>query len=213
LGDTFQDFLTEAEHLQSKYADQISLLVGLETDYITSVDLERTTDLLDQHETIQYIVGSVHHVQGVSIDFDRNTWLRSVWHANADTTSTTMTLNPDTKLPSPTPSDNSNSRLVEGYIPSLLELRAFLMKYFDAQYDMLQSLRPEVVGHFDLCLLWTPEVCLVSDGMEEVWERVVRNVDFVIGYGGLFEANAAALRKGWRTCYPGQDILKVCWRV
>lgn len=185
-----------------EYADRINLLVGLETDYITPPDLVRTKALLEDEE-IQYVVGSVHHVRGVSIDFDRSTWFRSIRHVNEGTTGTTMILDQHTQQPIPV----IDKRETKGYDPSIEELRPFLMDYFDAQYEMLQALQPEVVGHFDLCLLWTPEVSLRFE--REVWEKLERNVEYIIGYGGLFEANAAALRKGWRTSYPGLDILRV----
>lgn len=31
----------------------------------------------------------------------------------------------------------------------------------------------------------------------------------MINYGGLFEANGAALRKGWETSYPSREVLEV----
>ncbi|AET38451.1 histidinol-phosphatase Ecym_2752 [Eremothecium cymbalariae DBVPG len=39
-------------------------------------------------------------------------------------------------------------------------LRKFLLDYFELQYDMLKTLKPKVVGHFDLIRLFMPE-----DGM------------------------------------------------
>ena len=35
---------------------------------------------------------------------------------------------------------------------------------------------------------------------------VIRNIEFVKLYGGLFELNSSALRKGWNTSYPKRDI-------
>lgn len=101
------------------------------------------------------------------------------------------------------------SDIEESYHLSGGEIRPFLEAYFDAQYDLLRSYQPEVVGHFDLCLLWIPELDLGEEGFRDAWERMERNIRFAISYGALFEANAAALRKGWRTSYPSRDILKV----
>lgn len=82
--------------------------------------------------------------------------------------------------------------------------------YFDAQLDMLRALKPPVVGHFDLIRLKSedPERSLKS--WPGVWRRVVRNLEFVVGYGGLVEVNGAALRKGMREPYPKGEICKVC---
>jgi histidinol-phosphatase (PHP family) len=93
------------------------------------------------------------------------------------------------------------------------DIKAFLHAFFDAQFDMLRTHQPEVVGHIDLCLLWTPDISLRSADMGEVWEKVIRNVEYAITYGGLFEANAAAIRKGWKTSYPNPDILQVSLSV
>ncbi|KAJ5096159.1 Histidinol-phosphatase [Penicillium alfredii] len=80
--------------------------------------------------------------------------------------------------------------------------------YFDAQLDLLQQLRPPVVGHFDL-------IRLKSDDMERsfttwsgVWRRILRNLDFVASYGGLLELNSAALRKGMSEPYPKAEICR-----
>lgn len=82
--------------------------------------------------------------------------------------------------------------------------------YFDAQYEMLRELKPAVVGHFDLIRLFCddPEKQLRDYG-NGVWERVERNVDFVLSYGGLTELNSASIRKGWNEPYPRRDLCEV----
>ena len=94
-------------------------------------------------------------------------------------------------------------------VPTDQQLVPFLVKYLDAQYEMIEALEPEVVGHFDLCLLFNPGYRLDGPGREEVWSRVKRNVERVVRYGGLFEANGAAIRKGWETSYPSKEVLRV----
>lgn len=81
--------------------------------------------------------------------------------------------------------------------------------YFDAQLDMLEQLKPLVVGHFDL-------IRLKSDDMERsfttwpgVWSKILRNLDFIASYGGMLELNLAALRKGMTEPYPKAEICKV----
>ncbi|CUS10819.1 unnamed protein product [Tuber aestivum] len=79
--------------------------------------------------------------------------------------------------------------------------------YFDAQYEMLTQLKPAVVGHWDLIRLFSenPAKPLVEYG-SGVWDRVVRNVDFVLSYSGLTELNSASFRKGWDEPYPRRDL-------
>lgn len=79
--------------------------------------------------------------------------------------------------------------------------------YFDAQYTLLQRLRPAVIGHFDLCRLYYPDRDFKA--FPDVWSRIERNIRFGAEYGALFEINASAFRKGWSSAYPGPDVFEV----
>lgn len=81
--------------------------------------------------------------------------------------------------------------------------------YFDSQFEMLQALKPPVVAHFDLIRLKSDEPESSCTRWEAVWEKVLRNLEFIVGYGGLLEINTAALRKGLAEPYPASDICKV----
>ncbi|OBZ66444.1 putative histidinol-phosphatase [Grifola frondosa] len=180
LAAQFCGFLEEAHRLKSKYAGRIALLVGLETESITPVDLDRLAELLGQHAgRIEYVVGSVHHVNEIPIDFDLATFERSL-----------------------------NSFAVEkSENAGHLRMEAFLCSYFDAQYELLRRFHPEVVGHFDLCRLYNPG--LQFGDYPHALDKLKRNVKYAISYGALFEFNAAALRKGWNAAYPGEDVVKI----
>ena len=80
---------------------------------------------------------------------------------------------------------------------------------FDAQLDMLRELRPLVVGHFDLIRLKSDDMERSFKSWPGVWERVLRNLDFIAGYGGILELNGAALRKGMSEPYPKAEICQV----
>lgn len=171
----FSNFIDEAHRLQEVYSDQITLLIGLETEYILPADIHPLKSLLQsQGRRIEYIVGSTHHVNGIPIDFDLETYQRAVASCSSD--------------------------------PSK-QLEAYLCAYFDAQYDLMNHLHPEIIGHFDLCRLYTPDLSL--EKYPTVWEKVIRNIQFASDYGALFELNAAAFRKGWSTAYPGEDVVAV----
>lgn len=82
----FLSFLQEAHRLREKYASQITILVGLETEYVTTLDLDHLEKLLnDVGDQVQYLVGSVHHVNEVAIDFDQTTYERAVASASPHT--------------------------------------------------------------------------------------------------------------------------------
>lgn len=176
---TFDAYVVEASRLKKEKKDEIALLVGLETELIDpSTSFSDLEKVLARHgDEIDYLVGSVHHVAGVPIDFDRPTFdlaLKTV----------------------------SRQGQRQGD-----PLHLLFCDYFDAQLDLIERFRPQVIGHFDLCRLHHPHERLDTD--DEVWTRVVRNVRKAVEYGALFEVNTAALRKGWPTPYPGPEVLRV----
>ncbi|GAA5823225.1 hypothetical protein JCM5353_005125 [Sporobolomyces roseus] len=175
LSDTFSRYLKEANRLKELYRDKITLLVGLETEYIDSSGLSELSKLLETSSSlIDYIVGSVHHCDSLPIDFDQPRFdqVLSLQHGS---------------------SDDKHSKFTQ-----------LFSKYFDRQYELMDRLRPEVIGHFDLCRLYYPEMDFRE--FPEVWEKVKRNIGLGVEYGALFELNASAFRKGWKTGYPGVDV-------
>lgn len=82
-------------------------------------------------------------------------------------------------------------------------------RYFDEQLDMLTQLKPLVVGHFDLIKLKSDDPERSFKQSPGVWERILRNLDFIAGYGGMLELNSAALRKGMSEPYPKEEICRV----
>ncbi|KAJ3719197.1 Polymerase/histidinol phosphatase-like protein [Lentinula raphanica] len=176
LHDQFDAFIHEAHRLKTRYASQITLLIGLETEYITSIDLDQLESLLARYRgRIEFIVGSIHHVGGIPIDFDLATYQKSLDQQSGG---------------------SEDERL-----------ESFLCAYFDAQFQLLQRFRPEIIGHFDLCRLYHPEIRLSNYRCS--WELLKRNIRYAIEYGALFEVNGAAFRKNWKTAYPAEDILKL----
>lgn len=81
--------------------------------------------------------------------------------------------------------------------------------YFDAQHEMLLTLKPLTVGHFDLIRLLSDEPDGDLRALEGVWARIVRNLQVVLEQGGLVEINSSALRKGLKEPYPSRSICEV----
>jgi histidinol-phosphatase (PHP family) len=162
--------------LQAAYAPQIHLLIGFEGEWIRPAYGALITSLAADAR-VDYFIGSLHHVNGVPIDFDTAHYQRAV----ATTAEATE--------------------------------RGLFARYYDQQLEMLTALRPRVVGHFDLCRLMCasapPAVPDVRRDWPDVWDRVVRNLQFVASYGGWLECNTSALRKGLAEPYPCRDIAEV----
>ena len=81
--------------------------------------------------------------------------------------------------------------------------------YFDSQFEMLQALRPPVVGHFDLIRLLSDHRDTEFEGMAGVWQRIQRNLEYIASYGGLLELNSSGLRKGLAEPYACRSICQV----
>ena len=81
--------------------------------------------------------------------------------------------------------------------------------YFDLQYEMLNALKPPIVGHFDLIRLKSRNPDESFRRWPGVWKKVQRNLTCVVEYGGIFELNSAALRKGLKEPYPSAEICRV----
>jgi len=166
------NFYAEAVRLREKYASQITILIGFESDWIRETSLELTEELLKKHQ-FDLFVGSVHHVHTVPIDFDK-------------------------------PMYEDARRKSGGADEQLFE------DYFDTQYDMLQALNPPVVGHFDLIRLLSDDPERSFKPWSGVWTKIVRNLKFIAGYGGILELNSSALRKGMSEPYPKVEVCQVC---
>ena len=87
---------------------------------------------------------------------------------------------------------------------------ALFAAYFDEQFELIREIKPLVVGHFDVIRLWAPDKMIrLSQWGGTVWSKVVRNIEQVISYGGAFELNSAAFRKGFAEPYPTSEIAAV----
>ncbi|GAA6001320.1 hypothetical protein JCM10207_006607 [Rhodosporidiobolus poonsookiae] len=72
LATTFDAYLLEAHRLKKLHADKLTILVGLETEYIDRSGLDKLEKLIaDNADAIEYLVGSVHHCDELPIDFDK----------------------------------------------------------------------------------------------------------------------------------------------
>ena len=199
-------FHAEAVRLRAAYRGRLRILIGFETEWIEADAAHRVRALLAQCRC-DFVVGSVHHVLGTPIDFDRALYARARDAAGGHDA-------------------------------------ALFAAYFDAVRDVVHTLRPAVVGHFDLVRLLSdcpdgvaaqsvrlggaggaapssadsPELyakCerVVFRALPAVWRRIVACLRLVAEYGGVLEVNSSALRKGLRDPYPCEEICRVRRRL
>lgn len=174
----FDTYHRTARELQVKYAGQIELLVGMEIDWIRPASREWVDGLIARWG-MDMFVGSVHHVHGVPIDYDVETYARALGICEA----------------------RARER-------GCGEEEVLFEDYFDAQYEMLRGLEPPVVGHFDLIRLLSGCKDESLKRFDGVWSRIERNLAFTKSYGGCVELNSAGLRKGLKEPYPKMEVCK-----
>ncbi|KAI1755262.1 histidinol-phosphatase [Xylaria castorea] len=193
-------YLEEALRLQKLYAPQISLLLGFEGEWLRPAYQSLIEDLA-AHPAIDYFIGSLHHVNGVPIDYDKEYYARAMASVgtltNGITTHDTCT---NTTITTEPRSENGKVGDVEVGEEKMYE------RYYDQQYEMLTALRPRVVGHFDLIRLMSSDPSRDVRHWRGVWERIERNLAFVASYDGWLECNSSALRKGLAEPYPCRVI-------
>ncbi len=80
-------------------------------------------------------------------------------------------------------------------------------RYFDQQYEMLVSLKPAVVGHFDIIRLYDPQYKkrLLK---KEIVGRIERNLDFISAHNLILDFNLRSLSKGADEPYVSASILE-----
>ncbi|KAJ2819547.1 hypothetical protein GGI24_004753 [Coemansia furcata] len=83
LHQMFGAYVAEAQRLRAKYAGQIEILIGAETEYITATTLSEVAALRSKY-SLDYLVGSLHHVDGMALDFSQERYDLLVDHFGGD---------------------------------------------------------------------------------------------------------------------------------
>jgi histidinol-phosphatase (PHP family) len=86
-------------------------------------------------------------------------------------------------------------------------LEALYCRYFDAQYQFLTVVRPQVVGHFDLIRIFDPSY-EATFALPSVQNRVRRNLELVHSLDMIMDVNVRAIAKGAAEPYPTRTILR-----
>ncbi|KAG0679091.1 histidinolphosphatase [Pichia californica] len=199
LMEQFQNYVISARIHQKKVNNNINndtkLLVGFESEGGINEDHLNMCMKLRKDIDADLIIGSIHHVNGTDIDFDQQTWDKAVIEC-------------------------------EG-------IRGLYREYFKLLNNMIYKLKPQVVAHFDLIRLFantTIELENVENGelivkkvkitqeeklgitiqedWPDVWSLIEDSIDLIVKYNLTVELNSSAIRKGWNTPYPKDDIMK-----
>ena len=78
-------------------------------------------------------------------------------------------------------------------------------RYFDLQLEMINALRPAVVGHLDLIRLYDPEYRVRLE-RTEIRDRIRRNLERIKELDLILDCNCRSIEKDGEP-YPAQSIL------
>ncbi|KAI2618033.1 Polymerase/histidinol phosphatase-like protein [Hypomontagnella submonticulosa] len=70
-------YLREAKRLHFKYSSQIHILIGFEGEWIRPAYAALVKELA-AHRSVDYFIGSLHHINGIPIDYDSTYYARAV---------------------------------------------------------------------------------------------------------------------------------------
>ncbi len=162
----FENYFSKINILKKKYTNQIKIFAGFETEtYAGSTGFVKT---LKKTFSPDYIVGSVHHVNGFCFDYSES------YYNNAH--------------------------------KSLGGLDNMYCKYFDLQYEMITSIVPEVVGHFDLIRIFDKNYQKRLE-KKKIKKRIIRNLTAIKRLGLILDFNLRSLLKGAKEPYISKSIL------
>jgi histidinol-phosphatase (PHP family) len=169
----FANYGRRAVELREHFAGRIELLIGFETEALPPEGwLEQMSELRQEHPYFDYVVGSVHHVDGNCIDMS--------------------------------PEATEQAAAAAGGRERLE------CAYFDLVAEMVERLKPEVVGHMDLIRKFRGERISFSP---EVLRHVEGTLEAVRAAGSMLDVNAAPVRRGLGPAYPAPPILAQAHRM
>jgi histidinol-phosphatase (PHP family) len=164
----FKGYVFEFNRLKKKYSNKINLFLGMETEWLT--DSPSVIQNLKNKYNFDYIVGSVHHVANMPIDFSPELFL--------------------------------SSASAFGGINELYEA------YFDEQYDMIQELKPEIIGHFDLIRKFDKQYSTRINN-PKILKKINRNLKLIKELDLTIDLNFRPIyAMGVKEPYPCKSILE-----
>ncbi|NIA15149.1 MAG: histidinol-phosphatase HisJ family protein [Nitrospiraceae bacterium] len=167
IAQDFEDYARELGVLSEEFADRIGVLRGFEAEVVPSGSYAQVMHGLRERLGFDYIVGSVHWVDDVIIDYTQAEFDRAAAQHGG--------------------------------------LEGLAVRYYAVVAEMVDALRPEVVGHLDLLRKFGG-----SEGYTDTpaIQRAARDALAVIrDHGCILDLNTIGLRRGQGTPYPAPWLL------
>lgn len=188
LKQNFANYCNHAKRIQrGKLAERCGtkFLVGLEVEGIDADHIEYTAGIRAEYD-IDMVVGSVHFLREVPIDWDREELVRlkdlcGGWR------------------PMMLEYFQLQHKVIDGLHPEVVG-HFDLIRLFTQDDD-----EDETTGK-------TLQQIDVEHDWPDVWDQIKKNLELVRSYGGLIELNSSAIRKKWNSPYPKLDLAEAVKR-
>ncbi|HEX2163840.1 MAG TPA: histidinol-phosphatase HisJ family protein, partial [Thermoanaerobaculia bacterium] len=164
----FEEYAAESRRLVPLFAGRLTVLRGFEAEVVPEATWAAEMAEHRRRHGLDYVVGSVHHVDGHVIDG-----------------------RPDE---------------LAAAIASRGGLEAVAVAYYRALAAMVETLRPEVVGHFDLVRKLAAPFGAVDTPAAR--RAALDALDAVAAAGSVLDVNTAGLRTGVGHPYPAPWIVR-----
>ena len=168
LDAVFVQYASHVETLKRAYAGRIVLLKGFEAEVVPRACYEEVVKSLRARFDFDYIVGSVHWVDEIIIDYTLAEFERAVDHCGG--------------------------------------LEQLAIRYYETVAEMVERLRPEIVGHLDLVRKYAPDELAVDS--PRIRAAACAALDVIASRGGLLDVNTAGYRKGLGRPYPAPWLVR-----
>ena len=163
LEEDFENYASTIAALSEEFADRLTVLRGFEAEVVPG---DSYCDAMLGYRSrfgFDYMVGSVHYVDEVSID------------------------------------------LTKGHFDRLVQrhggLEELALRYYETVAEMVEALRPDVVGHLDLIRRHAGPAAKLDTA--RIRSATTRALEAVHDCHSILDLNTAGYRKGLGTPYPG----------
>lgn len=194
LQTNFNKFMEHAQRIKSNNETNggAKIIIGTEIESCDTQHIDYAKTILAKNsDVLKFCVGSVHHINGIPLDFDQENWDKCLESFK----------------------DRSLKQMLISYFESQYEMLTVVQPKVVGHFDLFKLLWPQdlkvdpVTGNCtsdSSGIIVTPLTYL--EQWKDVKDLVVRNLKCIDSYGGAIEINTSALRKGLEQPYPSSNI-------
>lgn len=200
LKDDFDKFVEHAQRIKRERSNgPVKYIIGTEIESCDEDQIRYAKELMMKYKgIIKFCVGSVHHINGIPIDFDEANWNLALQSCG-----------------------NNIKQMLLNYYNDQYKMLKILKPLVVGHMDVYKLFLPSnltfdsVTGNIITNAETTGNHVSVKDipslinHWDEVRQVVIRNLQFLDSYNGLLEINTSALRKKLSEPYPGKDICQL----